>query len=361
MKLRVQMTKRYPATTIQADLGLPTDGFHVTVLFGPSGCGKTTVLRVLAGLERPEVGVVAFGETVWLDVAGKIFWSPQKRGVGFLPQEYALFPHMRVGANIAYGLAGLSGAERQVRVEAALDMMGLTGLVDRYPHQLSGGQRQRVALARAVVVRPKVLLLDEPLSALDQGTREAVRSELQRHLAAIGKPVIMVTHERTEALALADHIVVMEDGKVLQAGTPQDVFSSPASLAVARIMGVETVAYGHVRDITDGLARIDLAGVDVLAVAVGSCRPGDRVGVGIRGEDVILQRDACGHSSVRNRFSGVVRAVSFEGPLIRVDVDCGIRLTALVTRPASRELGLAEGVPIVALVKAPAVHIMVRP
>jgi molybdate transport system ATP-binding protein len=361
MTLRARFTKRFPALTIRAELELPADGFQVTVLFGPSGCGKTTVLRVLAGLERPEEGDVALGDTLWLDVGRRVCRTPQERGIGYQPQEYALFPHMRVDANIAYGLTGLPGLERRTRVTEALAMMGLIGLEGRYPHQLSGGQRQRVALARAVVLRPKLLLLDEPLAALDPGTREEVRSELQRHLAAIGRPVVLVTHDRTEALALADHVVVMADGRVLQAGAPQEVFSCPAGPAVARIMGVETVAYGQVREVADGLARIDLAGVDLLAVATGACRAGARVGVGIRGEDVVLQRDAGGSTSVRNRFPGVVRAVSFEGPLVRVEVDCGIRLTALVTRPASRELALAPGVPVVALVKAPAIHVMARP
>jgi molybdate transport system ATP-binding protein len=354
------MTKRFPAATIQVDLELPADGFKVTVLFGPSGCGKTTVLRVLAGLERPEVGHVALGGSVWLDVPGKVCLTPQRRGVGFMPQDYALFPHMDVRGNVGYGLSNLPAQERQSRLADALGMLGLAGLEGRYPHQLSGGQRQRVALARAVVVRPSILLLDEPMAALDHVTRDSVRNELQRHLAAVARPVVLVTHERTEALALADHIVVMEDGQVLQAGSPQEVFSRPVSLAVARIMGVETVEYGHVRAVVDGLAHIEIAGVEVLAVASAFCRVGERVCVGIRGEDVVLQRALSGISSVRNRFPGVVRAVSFEGALARVEVDCGMRLTALVTRPACAELGLAVGVAVVALIKAPAVHLMPR-
>ncbi len=359
-RLEARFEKRFPGgVTVGAGWDQPAGAFSVTVLFGPSGCGKTTALRCLAGLARPEAGAIRCDAEVWFDADRGVCLSPQRRGVGFLFQDYALFPHLTVAGNVGYALAGLARAERRRRVANLLAAFGLTGLEGRYPHQVSGGQQQRVALARTLARRPRLLLLDEPLSALDGPTREQLRPELRRQLAWFGVPVVLVTHDRTEALALADHLIVMDRGRVVQQGPPADVFTRPAGLAVARVVGTETVQPGRVVGVADGLATVQVGKAHVVAVAPEP--PGRDVFVCIRGEDVVLQRGAGGESSPRNRLDGVVDSLTWEGPLVRVGLDCGFPLVALVTRPACTDLGLAVGDRLTALLKAPAVHLIPRP
>jgi molybdate transport system ATP-binding protein len=341
---------------IAADLRQHAGSYSVTVLFGPSGCGKTTLLRCLAGLERPDAGRILFGNETWYDSGQHVFRRPQERDVGFMFQDYALFPHRSVEQNIGYGLGRIVSAKRRLAVGELLDRFQLTGLANRYPHQISGGQQQRVALARAVARRPRLLLLDEPLSALDSTLRDNMRSQLRRNLGDFKIPVIVVTHDRIEAIALADQIVVMESGRVRQSGPVHEVFMHPADLNVARIIGIETVQAGEVLAVEDGLATVSVAGVRLLAVAPAEdCR---RVHVCIRGEDVTLQRQRPGETSARNHLPAVIKWLTPEGALVRVGLDCGFELTALVTRPACAELDLTVGEQVTALVKAPAVHLM---
>jgi ABC-type nitrate/sulfonate/bicarbonate transport system ATPase subunit len=210
--LTADFERRFPrGPVIQGQLRTPLDGFSVTVLFGPSGSGETTVLRCLAGLERPDPGQIRFGAETWFDTAAGVHLPPQRRGVGYLAQDYALLPHLTVAGNIGYGLVGLDATERQRRIDEMVRLFGLTGLERRYPRQVSGGQQQRVALARALARRRRLLLLDEPLSALDVPTREQLRRELRRLLAGLRVPALLVTHDRTEALALGDFVAILEE------------------------------------------------------------------------------------------------------------------------------------------------------
>jgi molybdate transport system ATP-binding protein len=217
-----------------------------TVLYGASGSGKTTVLRCLAGLERPDEGSIRFGEETWFEARGRIFVSPQRRRIGFVPQDYALFPHLSVAHNIGYGVSHIGRTEREAQVGETIRWLGLEGLERRRPAQLSGGQRQRVALARALIRRPQLLLLDEPLSALDGPTRLRLRGDLRELLKQLRIPTVLVTHDRTEAMALGDQFIVMDGGRVVQRGSVQEVFSRPTSLAVAGIVAMETVQPGQV-------------------------------------------------------------------------------------------------------------------
>ena len=351
--------------TIAAELAIPL-GFSVTTLFGPSGCGKTTVLRCLAGLERPDGGLIIAAGGTWFDSQKQICLSPQQRDIGFLFQDYALFPHMTVQQNIGYGLreklkasnSAEPGNKRRIdpRVDQMLQLLGLEGLEHRRPDQLSGGQQQRTALARVLIRQPKLLLLDEPLSALDATLRDQLRIELRRLLARFQIPVVVVTHDRTEAIALSDQIVVMESGKILQQGTVQQVINKPCGLTVARIVGVETVASGEVLSVHEGLATVQVGQVRLLAVA--PAEPARRVHVCIRGEDVAIQRGVPIESSVRNQLAATIQSLTPEGPLVRVGLDCGFELTALVTRPAAEELHLQTGDRVTASLKAPAIHLI---
>src|SRR5204862_120663 len=259
---------------IQVELRRPADAFSLTVLFGRSGSGKSTTLRCLAGLERPERGTIRFGDEVWFDAERGIFLPPQRRRIGYLFQDYALFPHLRVAQNIGYGLGKIAAPERRQRIEEITTLLGLAGLEDRYPKQLSGGQQQRVALARALVCRPRLLLLDEPLSTLDAPTREHLRRQLRHWLVQLRIATILVTHDRVEAIALGDHVVIFEAGRVRQSGSVQQVFSAPVDLAVARIVGVDTIERGKVVRVSDGLATIQIGPKKVIALAPPRCDGG---------------------------------------------------------------------------------------
>ena len=333
-------------------------GGGITVLFGASGSGKTTILRCLAGLERPQMGTIAFGQESWFDSARKVFQPPKKRRVGFVVQDYGLFPHLSVARNVSYGLQELPAAERASRVTEILRWLGVEDFEHRLPSELSGGQQQRVALARAVACRPKLLLLDEPFAALDLPTRSRLRGELRQLLRQLGIPTILVTHDRLEALALGDEVVVLHDGLNVQHGVVHEVFNRPVSLAVAEIAAVETIQPGRVLSTQDGLATVAVGEVRLVALAVNLPPETSDVYVCIRAEDVSLMRVEKLESSPRNRLAATVRAVAREGPLVRVSLDCGFPLTALLTESGRAELALCEGTEVLVLIKAPQVHLI---
>ena len=239
--LDVDIAFRYPGggATIECAWKDPVGEPRVTVFLGSSGSGKTTILRCLAGLERPHRGHIRFGDRTWFDASQAIQLPPDRRGLGFLFQDYALFPHMTVERNIAF--AGLGGGDAVMpRVAELLEAFRLRGLERRLPRQLSGGQQQRVALARAVFRRPKLLLLDEPLSALDRATADEVREELRALIRALGIPAYIVSHDRADALALADRMFVIDEGRIIQSGATREVFDAPQTLAAARLVGARS-------------------------------------------------------------------------------------------------------------------------
>jgi molybdate transport system ATP-binding protein len=344
--------------SVQGRVELPLEPPIVTVLFGPSGSGKTTILRCLAGLDRPDAGTIVFGEEVWFDARTRAWVGPQGRRVGFLHQEYALFPHLTVRQNVAFGLSGKPGEARDKRVRAILDRTGLSGLSERRPSELSGGQQQRAALARALGPAPRILLLDEPLSALDAPTRDALRTQLRQQLVDLAIPSIVVTHDRIEALSLGDRMIALVDGRIRQVGSVEEVFARPADDEVARSVGVETVVPGRVLEARDGLLTLDVAGRRLTAVEAEGIE-GD-VLVCIRAEDVVLRLGPPSVESARNRLDCRVRALVREGPLTRVLLDCGFPLAALVTPQSVEELSLWEGREVTAIIKAPAVHCVPR-
>lgn len=250
----------------------------LTVLLGPSGCGKTTLLRILAGLERPDAGCVTVGERI-LTAPGRHV-PPEARGIGMVFQDHALFPHLRVADNIAFGLprGRAMRASRRTRVAELIELVGLVGLERRFPHELSGGQQQRVALARALAPAPDVLLLDEPFSGLDLETRVRVRGEVREILRAAGATALLVTHDQDEALSLADLLLVMRDGEIVQSGTPATLYREPASSWVAGFLGEVDLLPGQA---TGGVVRCALG---ELRAAV----PDGAVTVGLRPESLAL-------------------------------------------------------------------------
>ncbi|MEZ6092253.1 MAG: ABC transporter ATP-binding protein [Pirellulaceae bacterium] len=351
-----EFEKRFDGgAVINVRMKLPSGRFSTTVLFGPSGCGKTTVLRTLAGLERPENGRITFNSDVWVDASQSICLSPQERGIGFCFQDYALFPHLNVRQNVGYGLrAGVVDRERTIA--EMLERFQLAGTEDRFPRQLSGGQQQRVALARALVRRPRMLLLDEPLSSLDASLRDELRGKLRQTLRDFEIPVVLVTHDRLEAMALADQLIVMESGRIEQSGQVDQVFSKPINSKVAKIVGMETVQIGEVIEASDGLVTVDVGGIRLTAVA--SLKPRQPVYVCIKGEAVTLQKGIQGGQSSRNQLAGTIQSITHEGPLRRIGIDCGFELTAFVTRPACDEMNLRIGDRITAAIKAPSIHLI---
>jgi len=334
---------------LDAGLRIPLAESPVTVLFGPSGSGKTTLLRLLAGLERPDDGVMSLGDTTWCDTGQAICLPPQQRRAGFLFQDYALFPHLTVAQNVAF--AATPEAAREL-----LKTFGLVEFAERLPRALSGGQQQRVALARALAARPALLLLDEPLSALDAPSRLRMRHELRRTLLESGVPSIVVTHDRMEAVALGDWMAVIVDGRIRQAGPVQDVFRHPTDPQVAESVGVENVLRAQIAARERGLLTLKVGAAHLQCIDSGETGP---VFACIRAEDVALTRELDQTSSARNRLAGRVRLVTLEGPLARVELDCGFPLVAVVTAQSAGELQLNPGDQVCAIVKATSVHLTV--
>ncbi|PZR01125.1 MAG: polyamine ABC transporter ATP-binding protein [Cereibacter sphaeroides] len=289
-------------------------------LLGGSGCGKTTLLRMLAGFEEPTEG------QIWLDGQDMTGVPPYERPVNMMFQSYALFPHMTVERNVAYGLKHekMTDAARKDRVREMLDLVQLTQFAHRKPHQISGGQRQRVALARALARAPKLLLLDEPLAALDKKLREHTQFELMNIQHKTGVTFVVVTHDQEEAMTLSDRIAVMDKGQVKQVGTPQDVYEYPNNRFVAGFIGSITTFEGTVKSVADGLARVNIPalGGDFTARAVPGLVQGGAVTLALRPEKIQITRE---RPQGPNALAGVVQDLGYFGKdsLYRVALDTG--------------------------------------
>jgi iron(III) transport system ATP-binding protein len=227
--------KSFGSHEVLAGVDLEVPEGSLTAILGPSGSGKTTLLRVVAGFERADRGTVALASRVVEDARHAL--PPEQRGVGYVPQEGSLFPHLTVAANVAFGVPRSKRKQRRATTGDLMEMVGLSGLGDRYPHQLSGGQQQRVALARALAVGPSLVLLDEPFSSLDAGLRSTVRADVQDVLRQGGVTAVLVTHDQDEALSVADQVAVIRDGTIGQCGTPQDLYDHPVDPAMAQFLG----------------------------------------------------------------------------------------------------------------------------
>jgi putrescine transport system ATP-binding protein len=304
------VTKTYGSFTAVDTVNLQIYKGEMFALVGGSGCGKTTLLRMLAGFARQS------GGTISIDGVEMSGVPPHERPVNMMFQSYALFPHMTVERNVGYGIKRLplDTATRQRRIEEALDMVQLGPLAQRKPHQLSGGQRQRVALARALIRRPKVLLLDEPLSALDKKLREKTQFELMDLQYQLGITFIVVTHDQDEAMALATRIAVMDRGKVVQVGTPAEIYEFPQSRFVADFVGTTNLFEGTVAAGEPGLTTVSCreTGCDLLVDDVGRFTPGQRVWVALRPEKIRLSKQPVASGRV-NQLRGTVHQLGYLG------------------------------------------------
>jgi putative spermidine/putrescine transport system ATP-binding protein len=315
------LEKSFGANRVVKDFSLNIDKGEFVSLLGPSGCGKTTVLRMVAGFETPTAG------SIRIDGTNVLGLKTSQRNIGMMFQAYALFPNLTVAQNVGFGLrvAKMDKAEMDKRVKEMLGLIGLSELGDRYPFQLSGGQQQRVALARALAVRPRVLLLDEPLSALDAKIRVSLREEMRAIQRQLGITAIFVTHDQEEALSISDRVVVMHQGVADQIGTPFEIYNRPATRFVAQFVGTLSILNATVSDAGKGEVKLD--GVTIKGLPLGSSLSnGSRVSLAIRPEAVSLNPSKDGVT-----LSGQIADVDFLGSVIRIKLGVGAQTISLDT------------------------------
>ncbi len=317
------LKKSFGATTVVHDFNLDIEKGEFVSFLGPSGCGKTTVLRMVAGFETPTSGKISIGGQ---DVVNL---KPNQRNIGMVFQAYALFPNMTVAQNVAFGLkvAKKPQAEIDATVQEMLSLIKLDHLGDRYPYQLSGGQQQRVALARALATKPQVLLLDEPLSALDAKIRVSLREEIRAIQRKLGITTIFVTHDQEEALSISDRIVVMYEGKAEQVGAPFEIYNQPSSRFVASFVGTLNTFDATVRDAAAGIIAID--GKDVMiGQKITNHKTGDKISLAVRPEAVSLGEAT---DKRETTLDGKINSVHFLGSVIRIRASLGENIVSFDT------------------------------
>ena len=310
------LKKSFGATTVVDDLNIEVEKGEFVSFLGPSGCGKTTVLRMVAGFETPTSGKISIGGK---DVVNL---KPNQRNIGMVFQAYALFPNMTVAQNVAFGLkvAKKPQAEINATVHEMLSLIKLDHLAERFPYQLSGGQQQRVALARALATKPQVLLLDEPLSALDAKIRVSLREEIRAIQRKLGITTIFVTHDQEEALSISDRIVVMYEGNAEQVGAPFEIYNQPASRFVASFVGTLNTLDATVRDAAAGLISIDGKDISIDRTRLNGHKTGDKISLAVRPEAVSLG-DAT--DKRETTLDGTINSVHFLGSVIRIRASLG--------------------------------------
>ncbi len=324
------------------------------VLLGPTGCGKTLLLETTAGLERPNAGEVL------IDGIGMTNWPPEERNVGYVPQDYALFPHMTVEQNILSGCLARRAPtdEGRRRTQHLADLLHIAPLLPRRVHRLSGGERQRVALARALAMQPRLLLLDEPLAALDPSMKNRLWSELRAIHDQLHVTTVHVTHDFEEAYALADTIGLMHDGVLVQVGPPEEVFHKPANCVAADFVGVRNILEGQAAP-TDGEGSCCVRiGGEVCIWAAAACE--GPANVFIRPEEVWIGRGDCDCGATRNMYQGTVESVLNRGPLAEVIVDIGVPIVSLVSKRAREELAIDRGSLVTVSFREEGVHVTPR-
>jgi len=330
------------------DINLTVNSGEYFIILGPTGAGKTILLEAIAGL-YPVLG----GE-VWIEDKEVTRLSPEKRRIGIVYQDYMLFSHLSVKENIAFGLKLRKCHKGKVKekVDDIAEAVGITHLLHRKPQSLSGGEKQKVALARALIIEPAVLLLDEPLSALDTETKERMQSTLREVHRRVGVTVIHVTHDFEEAIALGHRVAVLNDGRVAQVGTPEEILRKPDSEFVAHFALSRNIFSGEAEEGGDGHTVVDIGGIKVAAIT----ELRGEVRLSLRPEDIIIAKEPL-HSTARNCFQGVVSDIVHRGSVVYVTVTLPPEFICLITRQAFEELELREKVSVWVIFKASALHV----
>ena len=341
-----------------------------TILFGPSGSGKTTLLDCVAGLATPDAGRIVVGDRILFDAGARVDVPVAKRGVAYVLQDLALFPHLTVEQNTEYGLAHLPRTERRQRAAAMLQDFRIDHVRQQRPAEISGGERQRVALARALVTDPCVLLLDEPLGALDSPTKSKILDDLRRWNQAHGIPILYVTHTREEVMALGERVLVMEEGGIIAQGTPHEVLSAPLLETVAHLAGFENIfdatvesVHGDRGTMTCRITTSRLPGSHegnfvLLETPLIRAEAGSHLRVGIRAGDILLAVAKPVGLSARNVLAGRLVSLERRDVIVSARVDCGVEMEVHLTLAARDALGLSEGREVWLVIKTHSCHLM---
>jgi molybdate transport system ATP-binding protein len=326
----------------------------ITMVFGESGSGKTTLLRCLAGLRRPDGGTIAIGDRVMFDADRGVDVPVPRRSLGYVFQHLALFPHMTVEQNLHYGLAPLDLPARRARTESIAASFRIAHLLNRKPGEISGGERQRTALARSLVTDPRLLLLDEPLSALDHVTQSRIIEDLRAWNAARGIPILYVTHSHREVFALGEHVIVLQRGKILAEGRPQEVLEAPAHEALAQLAGFENFFDATVMSLRPdgGTMHCRLTGGHAeLEVPLARKEPGAEVRIAVRAGDVLLSTEEPRGLSARNVLPGTIESIQREGATVILMVNAGCPFEVHLTPGSCEALQLASGLRVWLVIK----------
>ncbi|HEX3704219.1 MAG TPA: molybdenum ABC transporter ATP-binding protein [Vicinamibacterales bacterium] len=331
----------------------------VTILFGESGSGKTTFLRCVAGLARPDEGRIAVGDRILYDAHAGIDVEPARRQAGFVFQHLALFPHLTAAENIGYGLSQRPASERLARTAAIAASLRIAHVLGRRPGQISGGERQRVGLARSLVTDPAVLLLDEPLSALDHATQSRIIADLRQWNEARRIPILYVTHSQREVFALGERVLLLQNGAIAADGTPERVMNAPAQESVAQLAGFENLLEATVVDRRPdaGVMVARLARTNVtLETPLVDAGTGDALRVAIRAGDILVATERPRGLSARNIIAGTISSLSREGATIRADVHIGVPIEVHLTPTSSTALDLRPGHDVWLVIKTHSCH-----
>jgi molybdate transport system ATP-binding protein/molybdate/tungstate transport system ATP-binding protein len=328
------------------DVTLDIENGTYFMILGPTGAGKTILLESIAGIYYPDKG------RIWMDGRDITNTPPRSRNISMVYQDYMLFPHLTVRDNIAFGLKLKNVLKEKIKekIEGMSRMLNIHHLLHRFPGTLSGGEKQRIAIARAMVTEPKALLLDEPLSALDTQTRDNLRRELKEIHSITKITIVHVTHSFEEVFSLGDSIAVMNEGKIIQIGKPDEVFKKPKSEFVANFVGVENLFKGN-STINNGISNININGINVVST---TCKSGGWI-VSVRPEDILVSKKSI-ESSARNSFNGKITDIVDKGAIIKIVVDCGIPFSAIITRRSFDDMELTKGMSAYLTFKASDVH-----
>jgi molybdate transport system ATP-binding protein len=376
LAVRVRLERHTPGSpSFLLDAGFDVSP-GITILFGPSGAGKSTLLDCIAGLVRPDTGSIAAGDDVLFDSARQVNLPPQQRRIAYMFQKPALFPHMTVEQNVAYGLAKLPVVERTTHVRQILAALRVETLLQRKPREISGGEAQRVALARSLVTLPRLLLLDEPLSGLDARLKSSIVDDLRAWNSAQNIPILYVTHSRDEVDALGERVVALDHGRVIAAGVASSVLDAPRRTTLAQAAGFENLLRGEVVDVrvNDGVMRVRLSSgnseaevpgfrasqveAPEIEVPLGYAQAGTRVVVAIRAGDILLATQRPVGLSARNILEGCIVSLDRRGTLVAARVDAGLVFQVHLTPGAARSLELAVGAHVWLVLKTHSCHLV---